>query len=140
MAGTYTQEGRMAALLAIGGAGGANLTVRLASNQVTISDTTRLVDLVEANFDGYTPYNSNQWSAPAIDTNGDAFILSPVVVFVKAAGSVGNTIYEYFVTVLPFLGPSYLLTVEALSPPVPMLDPNNQVPLRIKLTDRNVTR
>jgi hypothetical protein len=139
MAGTYPQEGRIAVLYVLGYTGGSNYTVRLFQNTFTQADTIGLADLVEADYDGYTPYQGSSWAPPAIDTNGDGFTLSPQIVFTRIAGAKTNDIYGYFITVIGPNSETRLLMYEQFANPVPMHVVTDQVPLRIKLTDRNVT-
>jgi hypothetical protein len=139
MVATYSQECRKNALDAMCGVAGAGLTVRLVSNAVLITDTTRWVDCVEATFDGYTPYHSSQWSPPAIDVDASAFILSPVIVFTRIAGTSFNTIYAYAVTLDDGTDIGPMLMVESLPQPIPMVVATDQVPLRVKVSDRQGT-
>lgn len=115
----------------LAGVGGANLYVRLYTNAVVIDADVTLSALVEATWSGYTAYNSALWSAPVIDTNGDAVILSPVLVFPGPTVLPGQTVYGFFVTIGD--GADALLwMVEALPTPRLMQFPTDQLPLRVE--------
>ena len=125
-------------LVALAGVGGANLRIRLYKNNPTISDDTQLSDLTEADYDGYAPFSSAGWGGPTLDTNADEYLLSPVAVFQKAAGSIPNTVYGYFVTI-EGAGGSKLMGVEKFDTPQSMTASTDQIPLRVKVALRQVS-
>lgn len=138
MATSFTQEARKNNLLIVGGVGGTNLTIRLYKNNPTVNATLLQSTLVQADFDGYTPYNSALWSAPAIDGGGDAFILSPTVVFGRTSGVTTNTIYGYYVTYDDGSLDGIVLIIESFATPKPMVVDTDQVPLQVLLGERNL--
>lgn len=128
---TFPDEGRKNELSYIAGPGGINLFVHLFVNPVDITLITTLDDLIEASWSSYQPFNSGLWSAPFIDTNGDAVILSPVMVFQGPDVLPGETVYGWFVTIGTGVNAD-LWFLEALPTPQVMEFPADQLPLRIQ--------
>lgn len=127
----FPEEARINELNQVAGDGGQRLWLRLYTNNPKIDAKTTLSDLAEANYPGYTPYNSAMWSAPVIDTNGDAIINSPVVVFRGPDSLPGDDIYGWFVTIDD--GTSALLWfVEKLPNKVFLEFPTDQLPLQVQ--------
>lgn len=127
----FPYEGRINELNTLAGIGGANLYVRLFTNNILPDELTGKMDLLEASYSGYVPYNSALWSAPEEAANGDVVILSPVIVFTGPTAPPGVTVYGFFVT----LGTGFdalLWMVERFAVPVPIALPNDQVPLRVE--------
>lgn len=128
---TFPDEGRKNELSIIGGPGGTLLYVHLYTNPAVIDKNTTRADLLEAAWSSYTPFNSNAWSEPFIDTNGDAVILSPVLVFLGPTTLPGATCYGFFVTI--GLGEDERLwMVEEFPTPKVIQLPNDQIPLRVE--------
>lgn len=138
MAGLFSKECRKNWLFALAGAGGLNLSVRLSKNPHTVSDDTQLTNMVEADYNGYGALVSSSWSAPAIATNGDAFILAPLLVFTKVAGGTFNTVYVAYITIT-IGGTDYLVMAENLPTAVIMALATDQVPYRPRLATRGLT-
>lgn len=138
MAIAFTQEGRKNNLSIIGGVGGINLQVRLYKNNVAITNTTLQGSLTEADYDGYAFFNAATWSAPAVDGGGDCFILSPTIVFTKAAGAMANTIHGYYVTYDDGSPDGLILMAESFASPKTMDLATDQIPLQVLLSERNL--
>lgn len=136
MPATFPKAARKNMLAIEGGAAGANLRVRLFKNNPTIDQDTDITDLVQADFDGYSEFSTAGWSAPAIDDAGDAFILSPVIVFEKSAGIATNTVYGYYLVYDDGVNPALLLLVEKFTAGIGMNLDGDQVPLRVKYAKR----
>lgn len=128
---TFPDEGRRNELARIAGPGGSNLYVRLWVNPVDVTLLTTLDDLIEASWSSYQPYNSALWSAPFIDSNGDAVILSPVILFTGPDVLPGQTVYGWHVTIGTGVDQD-LWFLEALPIPRVMEFPADQLPLRVQ--------
>lgn len=128
---TFPDEGRKNELVRVAGAGGVNLFVRLFVNPISLTNLTTLDDLIEASWTSYTPYNSALWSAPFIDVNGDAVLLSPVIVFTGPTALPGQTVYGWMVTIGTGVDAD-LWFLELLPTPQVMEFPTDQLPLRVQ--------
>lgn len=119
---------------------GSFLYVCLCKGDFVVDEDILLADLIdnECDYDGYARFNSNLWTPPAIDGNGDGFTLSPAIVFQKAAGIVENTVYIAFLISDNGSDPIELIQAERLTDPVLMSAPTDQIPLRWLLRDRNI--
>lgn len=79
-------------------AGTVHKKVHLFKNNATISHSTVLTDLTEANFSGYAAVNlSGGAVAASLDASGRAVISWDTVSWTKS-GATGNTIYGYYLT------------------------------------------
>ena len=130
--GWFPKEGRLNELNAVAGVGGVNLSVHLFVNNITPDDDTGLMTLLEAAWDTYFPYSSSLWGIPFIDTNGDAVIRSPVIVWRGPNVVPGATVYGFFVCFNSVAGP-VLWMVERLVTPTPVAFPTDQVPIRVEV-------
>lgn len=127
----YPDEGRVNELAIIAGVGGSALYVRLYTSNPTIDKNVKIGDFVEPTFTGYEPYNSSMWAEPAVDTNDDVFILSPVIVFVGPSAPPGQTIIGFFVTIGD--GSSMKLWFcEKFPTPITLNLPTSQIPLQVQ--------
>lgn len=138
MAATYSEEARTNTIALLAGAGGINFSVRLYRNNPTINDSITLAALQEANYDSYLPYNSALWSPPAIDTGGDAYTLSPAIVFTRTSGINANIIYGYYLTAEDPVAGTVLLQVQKFPSALPMVVATDQIPLRVLYAMRAV--
>lgn len=128
---TFPEEGRLNELKTIAGPGGVNLWLHLFVNPVEITKDTTIGDLVEAAWSSYQPYNSSLWGEPFVDTNGDAVLLSPVILFTGPDVLPGATVHGWFVTLGVGVGES-LWFLEALPQPQTIELPTDQLPLRVQ--------
>lgn len=138
MAYTFPEEARSNFWNIVATVGGANLRVRLYRNSVIVSAGTVLSGIQEANYDSYAAKSSSIWSAPAADTNGDIFILSPTFVFQRPNGVTPNLIYGHYLTWDDGVNPTLLLAIEAFTTPAPMYTATDEIPLRVKLNLRSL--
>lgn len=122
---------------AIAGAGGTNLYVRLFKNNLTVTVATNLADLIEADYSGYAQFNSAAWSAPAVASGDDVFILSPTIVFQKTAGVPTNLIYGYYVTIGTGVG-AKLWFAQNFPTPTNMVVATDQIPIQVRAASRNL--
>lgn len=127
----FPDEGRRNELTRVAGVGGVNLYVRLYVNPVDLTLLTTLDDLIEASWSSYQPYNSALWAPPTIEPNGDAVLLSPVIVFTGPNVVPGQTVHGWYVTIATGVDAD-LWFVEALPQPRLMEFPSDQLPLRVQ--------
>lgn len=120
------------------GEDGSFFRVRLYRNSLTITPALLYSSIQEATYEGYVEYSSAIWSAPAIDVNGDAFTLSPAIVFQKSLGGVSNTIYGAYLTHEDGVHSSRILQIEAFTSPIVMAANTDQIPLRWLFNTRNI--
>lgn len=120
------------------GEDGSNFRIRLYKNSVLITPSLLNSALTEADYSGYSAYSSNLWTAPAIDENGDAYTLSPAIVFAPTSSIVQNTVYGAYLTVDDGVNPTRLLQVEAFTSPILMEGTTSQIPLRWKYAMRHI--
>jgi hypothetical protein len=75
----------------------ANSSVQLGlyTNNVTANRNTKLSDLTEATFGGYSRQTISAWDGPYLDPTGNAYLLSPLQVF-TCNGSGSNQCYGAF--------------------------------------------
>lgn len=139
MAQSFVKESRRAVLLKVGGAGGIDISVRLAKNDPgPITDDTVLTDLVEADYNGYAPMTSSAWGDPVEESNGDISMLAPLLVFIKTGGGTLNTVYAVYCTI-DVDAVTHLLGVVRFAAGVPMVLGTDQCPVRPKLRLRGLT-
>jgi hypothetical protein len=138
MAATFTQEARANLWDLIAGTGGSLLYVRLFKNNVTITQATLITDLIQCDYNGYTELNSSTWIGPAVDTNGDEIMTSPIFVFQHGPVNDSQQAFGYYV-IFKVAGNAKMLCAENFATPYTMNSIVNQVPVPVVLRLRQLS-
>jgi len=122
------------ALTGLVGVNGTNAHLRLARtfHDPLVTDTPN--DYAEAQFPGYAAAVGN-WTGPADDGTGNRVMMSPAVVWTRAAGGAGDQIYGWFLTQGVY--PDWILIAASMfSVPRPMDTQGMTLPLQVALICR----
>lgn len=135
MAGIVPNDGEMAALTALLGASGANVTTRLYKAAYTPVAGTVAASFVEADFAGYAAVAGGGWTAPAVDPTGIAYMVSPPFTWTKASGGITNDVYGLYCTV-NLGGTDRVIYAENFPLPIAMASAGAQVNRQVTYTSR----
>lgn len=102
----------------------ANAHVHLFQNNISPDKNTPLSSLVEADFVGYNDVAVGVWGNAYVDPFGVVSVQAPDIQFQPTNGSVGNTIYGWYLT---DSAGAILLAAEKFDAPVNLLNENYAV-------------
>lgn len=118
------QAFRLAALDAMADTGGVldALTLRLASNNIAVTKTLALADLVECTFTGYAAVAGITWGSSFIDpVDGKEKLVAPSELFERTGGAIDET---GFIAYLTNVGETTLVWAWELPVPIPFTGPS----------------
>lgn len=129
-------DSAIAGLAALAGAGGSRLIVSLFVNDVEPDESTVSEDLTPASFPGYGPLARNDWTAPAADGQGVAFMESMPFTWVRAAGvGAAQVVYGIEVkTAATDTEAAQVIHRERIDPPQTVSKPGDSLELQFTLS------